>query len=39
MHQVLDAQVGDAELRAVLRQAFDGMADHMVNTDDLAAVS
>jgi len=33
MHQALDEQVPDVDLRTAVRQAFDGMADHMVNVD------
>jgi hemoglobin len=31
MHQALDEQVADVGLRSAMRQAFDGMADHLVN--------
>ncbi len=37
MHQALDEQVADAGLRSAMRQAFDGMADHLANTGDVAA--
>jgi hemoglobin len=31
MHRSIDELVDDAELRAAMRRAFDGMADHLVN--------
>lgn len=31
MHRALDEQVADPELRAAVRSAFDGMAEHMIN--------
>ena len=37
MHQALEEQVPDAELSTAVRKAFDGTAEHMVNTGDVAA--
>jgi hemoglobin len=37
MGRALDEQLPDAELRALVRRAFEGMAEHMINRGDSAA--
>ena len=39
MHQVLDEQVADTDLRAMIGKAFDELASHMMNTDNASGRS